>query len=76
MEVFIFSVPFTNHLGRFLCVFTMHMAFALYLSRKIPERTPAILSTLQFWLHTVCIDLTRPLSFLIKGAVLNQVQED
>ncbi len=62
-----FGVPFVNYMGWFLCVFTMNMLFAFYLSKKGDEAPPAIIFTKRFWMQAVCIYLTWPLSFVIKG---------
>jgi len=62
-----FGVPFVNYMGWFLCVLTMNILFALYLSKRGAETAPAIVFTKSFWIQAVCLYLTWPLAFLIKG---------
>jgi len=56
-----FGVPFANYMGWFLCVFTMNLLFAFYLSKNGEETAPAILFSKSFWLQALAIYLTWPI---------------
>ena len=62
-----FGVPFVNYMGWFLCVYTMNQTFALYMARKNTAMSSDIIFTKKFWMQVVCLYLTWPLSFIIKG---------